>query len=163
MDNISENIIAVPLENSVVKKDKLPSSVDGSSPLRVLEIPGSSPKKQKSGSIITVRRTRPLHSDRNNKFLPSIIRSKPKQVACSSVPKGVLSSDSQTKLQTKSDAVSTKILITTDIQSKSQQTLSPPHRTVVPTEIQVKSQLASLQEERIPLLSDITDKSPAQR
>ncbi|XP_071541548.1 uncharacterized protein [Panulirus ornatus] len=162
MDNLSENIITVPLENSIVKKDRLPSSLEGSSPLRVLESPGSSPKKQKNGPIITVRRTRPLHSDRNNKFLPSIIRSKPRQVACSSVPKGVLSSDLQTKLQTKSDPVSTKILITTDIQSKSQQTMSSAHRNVVPTEIQVKSQLTNLQEESLPLLTDITDKTTAQ-
>ncbi|KAG7171809.1 Cyclin-D-binding Myb-like transcription factor 1-like 1 [Homarus americanus] len=164
MDSMNENIIAVPLDSGVVKSDKPVTPVNVATPLKVLETPGNSPKKQKSGPVITVRqvRTRPPHSDTNlSKLLPHIIQSKSKQVNSISGPKN-MSSDALTKLQTKSGGVSTKILISTDIQTKSQSTFSSSQKTVLQTEMQVKSQVTNFQEERMPLLTDVTDKTAAQ-
>nr|XP_045613577.1 cyclin-D-binding Myb-like transcription factor 1 isoform X2 [Procambarus clarkii] len=161
MESVSENIIAMPLGTSVVKNGKAAiASANVSSPLRILKIPHPIPRKQKSVPVITVRqaRGRPSHADSNvNKLFTSVLHTKPRQNACTSVSKSV-SSDVQTKLETKSDSIGTMILSTSGVQTKSKQTSSSPQRTMLSTEMKVKSHLGNFQDEHLQLLTDSTDK-----
>lgn len=153
MESMSENIITLPLRTSIIKTSKAASAaVNIGSPVRVLECGEGSPGKQKSSPVITVRQARappPSQTDTNlYKVLPSALPTKPRQSICTSDSN--MLSDIQPKLQTKSDSVSTKILITPNVQPKSQQTLSSSHKTILSTE---------MQEECLTLLTDNTDKT----
>lgn len=162
MDSTNEHIIAVPLGSLVVKKDKPVSSALDTPQAITTTAVGS--KKQKTGPVITVRqvKTLPSHGDASGKKILSndMPEVKDNQVAESAIHKNVSLADTQTKLQVnKVDAMNTKVLLTTDTSSKSHPTLNSIDKTLLAADIQIKSSLASFQEERVSLLSNVSDKT----
>lgn len=133
--------------------------------LRTTEIQGLGPKKTTKSQNITFLQTRPQTSNTRTKcVIPSILHTKPKHPVHNTVTKNiVIGSHTQNKIPSKPEPIGTKILITSDGQAKSQQILSSATlKMPSPVDLHVKAQLSDFIEDRLSLLSDVSEKNGGQ-
>ncbi|XP_069997902.1 cyclin-D-binding Myb-like transcription factor 1 isoform X3 [Penaeus vannamei] len=165
VDSLNDNIIAVPVENSVLKKEKVTRVLEAPKILRTTEIQGLGPKKTTKSQNITLLQSRPQSSNTRTKcVIPSILQAKPKHPLQNTVTKNiVIASHTQNKIPSKPEPISTKILITSDGQAKPQPILSTATlKMPSPVDLHVKAQLSDFIDDRLSLLSDVSEKSGGQ-
>ncbi|KAK3864767.1 hypothetical protein Pcinc_029567 [Petrolisthes cinctipes] len=134
VDSLGENIIAVPINTGVTTK-KVLRNVEN---VRVVEVAGPSTKPTKAIPIITGRQIQPpsativtavttIHTTVTTTTTASATTKTPAQVkprqkvVTNALAKSFISTDLPVKLNSKTDSGCTKILITSDVESKSQQ------------------------------------------
>lgn len=133
--------------------------------LRTTEIQGLGPKKTTKSQNITLLQSRPQSSNTRTKcVIPSILQAKPKHPLQNTVTKNiVIASHTQNKIPSKPEPISTKILITSDGQAKPQPILSTATlKMPSPVDLHVKAQLSDFIDDRLSLLSDVSEKSGGQ-
>lgn len=165
MDSLNDNIVAVPVEGDIARRNKPPPHCDDNSEvLRILETPGHTPKKLKSSPVLVVR-TVQSPASQNEGTVTKLITSghtRQKQVCLDTTAKSLAQTEVPTKTQSKASALCTKVVIATDTQqSSSQENLPPLSRTTVPA-VEVKAELSGFSEEQLPDFTSAIDKAVSQ-
>lgn len=171
VDSLSENIVTVPFGTDLAdlaKKSKSPQhSEDGPEVLRILEIPGQSPKKLKSNPVVMVQtvQTPAVQSNATvTKLTTPAGHTRQKQIILDAATKTLLHSEVPVRTQSKATALCTKLLIATDTQSRSarppQEDL-PSSKVTLPA-VEVKSELSGLSEENLPAFTSAIEKAASQ-
>lgn len=166
MDSLSENIVAVPIETELAKKNKLPPHTDDSSEvLRILETPGQTPKKLKNNPVLVVRTVQSPVSQSDGivtKLISPSGHTRQKQLPLDTTAKSLAQSEVPTRTQSKVSALCTKVVIATETQqSSSQENLPPLSNASVPA-VEVKAELSGFPEEHLPDFTSAIDRVASQ-